>query len=91
MLDRNFDLRDAQCHFLLLLLEFLKCDDLVADFREARGLSGAFASEINFAALQLPLYMSQRHARALPSHFQPKLAQTGANETHKRMLTEQFF
>ena len=76
---------------VLLLLEFLKCDDLVADFREARGLGGAFASEINFAALQLPLYVSQRHARALPSHFQPKLAQTGANETHKRMLTEQLF
>jgi hypothetical protein len=35
--------------------------------------------------------VSQRHARALPPHFQPKLAQTGANKTHKRMLTEQLF
>jgi hypothetical protein len=91
LLERNFDLRDAQCDFLLLLLQFPKRDDLVADFGEARGLRGAFASEIDFAALQLSLYVSQRQARALPSHFQSKLAQTGADETHKGMLTEQLF
>jgi hypothetical protein len=35
--------------------------------------------------------VSQRHACALPSHFQSKLAQTGADETHKLMLAEQRF
>jgi hypothetical protein len=33
----------------------------------------------------------QRQARALPSHFQSKLTQTRADETHKGMLTEQLF
>jgi hypothetical protein len=32
--------------------------------------------------------MAQRHARALPAHFQTKLAQTGADETHGEMLTK---
>jgi len=32
--------------------------------------------------------VSQRHARALAAHFQAKLAQTGADKTHKEMLTK---
>jgi hypothetical protein len=32
--------------------------------------------------------VSQRHARALPAHFQAKLAQTGADKTHGEMLTK---
>jgi hypothetical protein len=32
--------------------------------------------------------VSQRHARALPAHFQAEFAQTSADKTHKEMLTK---
>src|SRR5205814_6387513 len=64
------------------LLQFFESDDFVAHFRETGRLCRAFPSEIDFTALQLSLYMSQRHPRALPSHFQSQLAQTGADKTH---------
>ena len=38
--------------------------------------------------LELSPDVSQRHARALPAHFQAKLAQTGADKTHGEMLTK---
>jgi hypothetical protein len=81
-------LGNPQCYFLLFLLELLKSDDFVPDFRETGGLGGAFPPQINLTALQLSSNVSQRHARALPAHFQAKLAQTGADETHKEMLTK---
>jgi len=81
-------LGNPQCYFLLFLLELLESDDFVPDFRETGGLGGAFPPQINLTALQLSSNVSQRHARALPAHFQAEFAQTSADKTHKEMLTK---
>src|SRR5205814_3962401 len=83
-----FDLCNPQCYFLLFLLELLEGDDFVPDFRKTGGLGGAFPSQVNLTALQLSSNVSQGQARALPAHFQAKLAQTGADKTHREMLTK---
>ena len=88
LFERIFDLCNPQCDFLLFLLELLQSDDFVPDFWETGGLGGAFAPQINLTALQLSPDVSQRHTRALPAHFQAKLAQTGADKTHGKMLTK---
>ena len=75
----------------LLLLEFLKCDDLVADFREARGLRRCLRVRDKFRCAAAAALRVAAPCACVAVALQPKLAQTGANETHKRMLTEQLF
>jgi hypothetical protein len=77
-----FDLCDSDCDFLLFLLQFLKSDDLVAQFGKIGRLGCAFAAQIDFALLQEALFMTKRNARSLAPDFQSNLAKAGANETH---------
>ena len=77
-----FDLRDSNGDFLLLLLQFLQSDDLVAQFGKIGRLGCAFAAKIDFALLQKALLMTKRNARSLAPDFQSNLAKACANETH---------
>src|SRR6516225_5844663 len=86
--ERVFDLCNPQRDFLLFLLELLESDDFVPNFRETGGLGSAFPPQRDLTTLQLSSNVSQRQARALAAHFQAKLAQTGADETHEEMLTK---
>jgi hypothetical protein len=77
-----FDPRDSKCDFLLLLLQLLKSDYLIAQLGKIGRLGSAFAPQIDFALLQETLLMTQRDARSLASDFQSNLAKAGANKTH---------
>ena len=48
-----------------------------------RRLRGAFAAESDLGFLQDAFLVLERHARALPAHFQRQLAQSGGDETHR--------
>jgi hypothetical protein len=50
-------------------------------------LRTSLASEINFAFLQKPLLMAQRHAGLLTANLQAHFAQAGANEIHAIRLS----
>src|SRR3954451_8669536 len=87
-LDRPFDLRNPDRNFFLFLFQLLQGNNLVSQLRKIRGLRGSFAAETNLAFLKEPLLVPQGDARLLPTHFQPKLAESGSNEAHGKTLSE---
>jgi hypothetical protein len=60
LLDSFFDLSNAECDLLLFLLQFLECDNLIAQLWEIGRLCSAFASEIDFTFLEQAFLVTQR-------------------------------
>src|SRR5437773_7483632 len=83
-----FDPRDSKCDFFLLLLQFFKGNDLVAELGETGRLRGAFASEVDFAFLEKTPLMTKHHARSLAPHLQGDFAKACADEAHGLRLYE---
>jgi hypothetical protein len=88
LLDPFFDLSDPERDFLLFLLQFLECDDFIAQLGKIGRLRSAFASEIDFTFLEQAFLVTERNARPLPLNFQGDFAKACADETHAVTLAD---
>jgi hypothetical protein len=88
LLDPFFDLSDPERDFLLFLLQFLECDDLIAQLGKIGRLRSTFASEIDFTFLKQTFLVTQRDASPLPLNFQGDFAKACADETHAVTLAD---
>src|SRR4029450_3166042 len=87
-LDPFFDLSDPERDFLLFLLQFLECDDLIAQLGKTGRLRSTFASEIDFTFLEQTFVVTQRDGSPRRLNFQGDSAQACADETHAVTLAD---